>query len=190
MELMEAIHNRRSVRRFTDYTVSDDELREMLEAARYAPSWANTQSWRFVVIRDKNIIKEITETYSDTNPARKCSFSATALIAACADTKLVRHRGEEERIKFLQWFMFDLGMAVQNLCLRAHELGLGTVVVGSLDHEKCNNILSVPEGMDAVAMIPVGKPEPRDAPKPAPKRKELQEFVWLNTFHEQFKQPE
>ena len=186
MELTNAIFNRRSIRRFTDYRVTDAELHEMLEAARYAPSWANTQTWRFVIIRDRDLISKITETYSETNPARKCSSSASVLIAACAVTNHAGFKGGEQYTKFAHWHMFDLGMAVQNLCLRAHELGLGTVVVGSLDHDRCNALLSIPQDMETVVVIPVGKPEEEAAKKPAPKRKEIQEFVYLDRFNTPF----
>ncbi len=184
MELKEAILTRRTVRSFTSHFVTNRELHEILEAARFAPSWANTQCWDFVVIRDHEIIRRVTETYSETNPARKCSFDCSALIVACADTKRSGYKKGEQSTKFKDWFMFDLGMAVQNLCLRAHDLGLGTVVVGSMNHDEINSILAIPEGFDAVVTIPVGKPE--GDPKPAPKRKELKDFVRLDTFADHF----
>lgn len=51
MELREALMTRRSVRKFTDYNVTDEEINIILEAARWAPSWSNTQCWEFIVIR-------------------------------------------------------------------------------------------------------------------------------------------
>jgi len=79
--------------------------------------------------------------------------------------------------------MFDLGLAVQNLCLKAHEMNLGTVIVGLMDHDACKNVLSVPDGYEVVAVIPLGQPA---AAKPGPGRKELKEFVHLNTFGNPF----
>ena len=76
--------------------------------------------------------------------------------------------------------MFDLGLAVQNLCLKAHELGLGTVIVGLMDHEKCKEILSLPENYEVVVILPVGKPLETDK-KPTP-RKSLDEITYLNRF--------
>lgn len=184
MELKEALFNRRSVRKFTDHYVSNDDLHEMLEAARYAPSWANTQCWEFIIIRDRELIRQVTETYSETNPARKCSFDCSALVVACADTTRSGYKKGEQTTKFKDWFMFDLGMAVQNLCLRAHDLGLGTVIAGLMNHEAINKILSIPEGFDAVVTIPVGKPE--GEAKPAPRRKELKDFVRLDTFPDHY----
>ncbi len=184
MELEKAIISRRSVRKFTDHYVTDSELKQLLEAARYAPSWANTQCWEFIVVRDRELIKEVTETYSATNPARECSFGASALIVACARVKVSGYKGGEARTKYGDWFMFDLGLAVQNLCLKAGELGLGTVVVGSLNHDACAKVLQVPDTTGVVAVLPVGKPESKDLK--APGRKELKEFVYLDKYGERF----
>ena len=89
MELQEAILKRRSIRNFSRDDVTDDQLRQIFEAVRWSPSWANTQVWEFVVVRDKKLIQGVTETYSEKNPARKCSLAASALIVACAKTGLV-----------------------------------------------------------------------------------------------------
>jgi nitroreductase len=141
MELMDTILTRRSVRKFTDYTVTDDEIRQILEGARWAPSWANTQVWEFIVIRDKALMERIAGTYVDKNPATKCSLAASVLIMACAKTGVSGCYGGQDVTKFSNWFMFDLGIAVQNLCLKAHELGLGSVVVGLMDHDACKKLV-------------------------------------------------
>ena len=184
MELLEAIKKRRSVRKFTDYYVTDNEIKEILEAARLAPSWANTQPWEFIIVRDGETIKEITGTYSKTNPAKSCSETASALIVVCAKTKVSGFKDGQMRTKFPDWFMFDIGLAVQNLSLRAHDLGLGSVIVGSLDHDACKKIVQLPDGYEIVAVLPIGKPLDKD--KEGPKKKELKEFVHLNVYGERF----
>ncbi len=184
MELTEAIQNRRSIRKFTDYYVTDREIKDLMEAARYAPSWANTQIWEFIVVRDRDLISAITETYSSTNPARKCSADSSALIVCCARRDVSGFKEGEQRTKFAEWFMFDLGLAVQNLCLRAFELGLGTVIVGSMNHDECAKLLKVPEGLEVVSVIPVGKPAVEK--KAMPPRKELKSFVYLDNYGDNF----
>jgi nitroreductase len=180
MELSEAIKSRRSIRKFTDYYVTDEEISEILEAARFSPSWANTQVWEYIVIRDREVIRKVTETYSSTNPARNCSFNSSALIAACAKVKVSGCKDGVERTKFSNWFMFDLGLSVQNLCLKAFDLGIGSVVVGSMDHDACAKILKLPENIEIAAVIPIGKPE--SIPEKSPRRKELKNFVHLDYF--------
>jgi len=180
MELHDAVMTRRSVRKFTDYTVTDDEIKELMQAAQWAPSWSNTQCWEFIVVRDKDLIKQVTDTYSGTNPARKCSESASVLIACCAKSDLPGYRDGVKRTKFDSWYMFDLGIAVQNIWLRAHDLGLGTVVVGSIDHAKCGELLNVKPPYELVCVLPVGKPV--ELKKEGPKRKEISEFMHRERF--------
>jgi nitroreductase len=184
MELKEAILNRRSIRKFTDYYVTDEEIKEIMEAARWAPSWSNTQAWTFVIIRDKSIIEQISGTFSKINPARQCAGTASALIAACARKGLSGCRGGTELTSLNNWFMFDLGLAVQNLCLRAHDLGLATVIVGFLDHQNCKRILTVPKEQEVVAIIPIGKPDESD--RVAPPRKTIDSMTYLNEFGKPF----
>jgi nitroreductase len=180
MELKEAIEQRRSIRKFTDEQVTDEQLKEVLEAARMAPSWANTQVWEFIIIREREMMERIAETYSETNPARRCTENASALIVVCAKNGISGCKEGKQVTKFNEWFMFDLGLAVQNLSLRAHELGLGTVIAGLFDHDRCGEMLSVPDGYEVVAAIPVGVPAV--AGKKAPPRKELGEFVHKESF--------
>ncbi len=180
MELQEAIIKRRSIRKFTDYRVSDEEILKLLEAARMAPSWANTQVWEFIVVRDKGIMEQLTGTYSETNPARKCSLAATAMIVGCAMKGVSGYKEGKTTTKFNEWFMFDMGLAVQNIWLKAHEIGLGTVVVGLFDHDKCKGILSLPDEYEVTVILPLGQPE--TAGKDGPPRKELGKFVHADTF--------
>jgi len=77
------------------------------------------------------------------------------------------------------WLMFDTGLAIENLCLAAHTLGLGTVVIGMFDHRKAAEILGVPQNVEVVAMTPLGYPASEG---PAPRRKEIAEFVHYEKY--------
>lgn len=180
MELKDAVFDRRSVRRFTDDPVPDDAVREMLEAARTAPSWANVQPWEFIVVRDTGVIAKITETYAAGNPARKCSMACGLIIVGCAQTGVSGCKEGAPVTRFDSWHMFDLGLAVQNLCLRAHDLGFGTVIVGLMNHDECRRVLAVPDGYEVVVAIPVGKPAVSG--KEGPPRRPQNEFVHFNAF--------
>ena len=181
MDLLKAIHDRRSVRRYRTDPVPDEILREILEAARRSPSWANTQTWEFIVVRDKALMEKVAGTYSEKNPATKCSLGASALIVACAKTNISGCYDGKQVTSIPNWEFFDLGIAVQTLCLKAHELGLGTVVVGLMNHEACEKILAIPEGHKVFAAIPIGKPATE--PKAGPPRKSLSEIVFLNDLN-------
>jgi len=183
MELQEALLKRRSIRRFTEDVVTDEELAQIFDTVRWSPSWGNTQVWEFVVVRERELIHKLTETYrmeKGTNPATNCSRAASALIVVCAKTGVSGCYGGKESTKFSNWFMFDLGIATQTLCLKAHEMGLGTVVVGLLDHDACKQLIALPDGYEAVAVLPIGRPAVE--PKTGPPRKAVADMVHLDTF--------
>lgn len=75
--------------------------------------------------------------------------------------------------------MYDTGLASQNLCLAAHALGLGTVILGAFDAKKAGEILKVPEGFAVVVMIPLGIPAAEGRPST---RKELSDIIFTNEF--------
>jgi nitroreductase len=183
MEVLEAIKTRRSIRHYKPDPVSDEDLQSVLEAARWAPSWANTQCWRFILIRNNKTKVALASTFSKMkregtlhdNPATGAVLQAPLVIVACA--KLHRSgclaNGSPATDKN-EWFMYDVALAMQNLALAAHSLGLGTVHIGALDARKAAEILDVPEGYCVVAMTPLGYPEREGK---APPRKELSEIV-------------
>lgn len=180
MELQESILKRRSIRKFTDAFVTDEELRKIFEAVRWSPSWSNTQVWEFVVVRDRDLISKVVASYVEKNPATKCSLAASALIVVCAKTGVSGCYGGRQSTKYADWYMFDLGMAAQTLCLTAHDMGLGTVVVGLMDHDACKKVIALPDGYEVAAVIPIGRPAVE--PKEGPARKAISEMVHLNTF--------
>jgi nitroreductase len=180
MELHEAILRRRSIRKFKEDTVTDGELRQIFETVRWSPSWANTQPWEFVVVRDKELIHKVTATYSEKNPAIKCSLAASAVIVVCGKTGVSGCYGGKEVTKHANWYMFDLGIATQTLCLKAHEMGFGTVIVGLMDHDACKKVITLPDGYEVAAVIPIGRPA--IVPQEGPGRKTVTDMVYLNAF--------
>ena len=93
MEVIEAIKSRRSVRRYQSTPVDDQTVETVLEAARWAPSWTNTQCWRFIVVRDDSIKGEMADTLLEiesgdtvaSNPAIRAIRDAPVVIVACAE---------------------------------------------------------------------------------------------------------
>ncbi|MBA7558984.1 NADPH-flavin oxidoreductase [subsurface metagenome] len=178
MEVMEVIKTRRSIRRYKTTAVEDKTVELVLQAAHYAPSWANTQCWRFIVVRDSTVRAELASTLGK-NPATESVKNAPVLIVACAELgKSGYYRGEPATDKG-DWFMFDVALAMQNLALTAHSLGLGTVYVGAFDAKKAEAILKVPSGFCVVAMTPLGYPDEEPSVRP---RKELPEIVFYDRY--------
>ena len=179
MEVLEAIKTRRSIRRYKTTPVDDKTIELVLEAARWAPSWANTQCWRFIVVRDSKIKAELASITTYNNPATEAIRNAPVVVVACAEVgKSGYYTGELASDKS-DWYMFDVALAMQNLVLAAHSLGLGTVYNGLFDAKKAASILEVPEGFCVVSMTPLGYPD--QEPKPRP-RKELSEIVFYDKY--------
>lgn len=178
-ELMEVIKARRSVRKYEAKDVPEEVLNSILEAVRWSPSWANTQCWELVVIRDDTIKENLKEAIFPKNPATNAITQAPVLLAVCGKLKSSGFYNNIVTTKFGDWFMFDLGLFTQTLCLAALDLGLGTVVVGLFDHDKAKGIIKVPEGYELVALVPLGYPAKISS---APQRREIREFVHQNTF--------
>jgi nitroreductase len=178
-DLMSIIKGRRSVRRYLDKQVPDEHLQQILEAVQWSPSWANSQCWELVVVKDRAGKENLKEVLSATNPASKALTEAPIIIALCGKLQTSGYYKGRATTKLGDWFMFDLGIAAQSLCLAAHHLGLGTVIVGFLDHEKAKKVLGVGEGYEVVALIPLGYPAKDSA---APKRREISEFTHYEKF--------
>lgn len=178
-QLMDIIKERRSIRHYSDREVPRELLEQVLEAVQWSPSWANTQCWEIVVIQNAETKAKLQETLSKGNPATKAIADAPVVLALCGRLKSSGYYKGEVTTKFGDWFLYDLGIATQSLCLAAHAAGLGTVVVGLFDHDRVKEILSIPEGVEVVSLIPLGFPAKGSG---APKRRAIAEF----THHEKF----
>ncbi|MFC1928091.1 nitroreductase family protein [Chloroflexota bacterium] len=184
MEVLEAIKSRRSIRRYKATPVDDKTLELVLEAARWAPSWANTQCWRFIVVRDASIKDKLADTLRSARPdgknaATEAVRNAPVVIVACAELKKSGYYHGEPTTDKGDWYMFDVALAMQNLALAAHSLDLGMVQVGLFDAKKVASILEVPEGFCVVSMTPLGYPDQEPGTVP---RKELSEIVFYDKY--------
>ena len=179
METQEAIKSRRSIRRYQATEVDDKTINLVLEAARQAPSWDNTQCWQFIVVRDAGNRNELADMLPRTNSAAKGIREDPVVIVACAELGKAGYLKGNLSSDKGDWYMFDVALAMQNLVLAAQSLGLGTVYIGWFDEEKTASFLDIPEGYSIVAMTPLGYPN--QSPKPRP-RKKLTEIVSYEKF--------
>jgi len=179
MEVLEAIKGRRSIRKYKTTPVDDKILELILEAAHWAPSWSNTQCWRLIVVSDDDIKNRLADTLNATNKAMDAIRQAPLLIVACAELGRSGYKEGELVTDKGDWFMFDVALAMQNLVLAAHSLGVGTVHTGRFDARRAADILEVPQGYCVVEMTPLGYPDQVRDPRP---RKELSEVVFYNRF--------
>jgi nitroreductase len=179
MDLIKSIKGRRSIRKYKPDPVPEEALRMVLEAVRWAPSWGNTQCWKVIVVKNPNMKSQLANTLTATNPARSSMTEAPLAVVLCGKKGVSGFKkGQEATVKG-DWLMFDTGLAMQNLCLAAYALGLGTVIIGMFDHKKVEEILGVPQNIEVVAMTPLGYPVTEGS---APKRKELSEFIFYDKY--------
>ncbi len=179
MDIIECIKTRRSVRKYKSDPVPEKDLKTLLEAVQWAPSWANTQCWEVVVVDDQEVKKQLQQTLPQGNPGRSAVVDAPIVIAICGKKGLSGFKKGEPMSIYGDWMMFDLGIASQNLCLAAWSLGLGTVHIGYFDHKKAKQVLNLPDDVDVVELVPVGYPAHSPT---APERKPLKDFVHWNKF--------
>ena len=178
-DILAAIKERRSVRNFEDKDVSGELVEKVLEAVRWCPSWANTQCWEIVVIRDPDVRAAVGEAVPKANPSSKAVKNAPVLLALCGRLNTAGFYKGVKATKFGDWFMFDLGIAAQNIMLAADALGLGTVVVGLFDQDAAARAVNLPDGYELVALFPMGFPSKIPS---APKRKAFGQFVHYDRF--------
>jgi nitroreductase len=179
MDLMDAIKGRRSIRKYKPDPVPEETLQIVLEAVRLAPSWANTQCCEVIVVKDSKVKSQLATALPNTNPALSSVTEAPIVLVLCGIKGISGFYKGQPRTEKGDWLMFDIGLAMQNLCLAAHGLGLGTVVVGNFNHPKAAEILGVPQNIEVVAMTPLGYPV---SVVGAPKRKEISEFVFYEKY--------
>jgi nitroreductase len=185
MEVFEAIKKRRSIRAYKSTPVDQNTLDKILEAGRLAPSWANTQSWRFVVVQDPSVKSQLADAAAAPESRNnKVIKQAPVVIAACAElNKAGVREGKAVTDKEGYWYMFDAGITLQNMVLEAMELGIGTLYIGAFDSKKAGVFLGVPEGYTCVAILPLGHAD--EAPE-ARARKELSEIAFKNKFGQKY----
>ncbi len=169
MELKEAIKTRKSIREYEDKPIPDDKLQRILEAARLAPSGANRQDWKFIVVRDSKRRQELAKA----SGGQPQVAQAPVVIAAVSTVPDVIMRCG------VPAYAVDLAIAVDHITLAAVDEGLGTCWIGAFSQEAARAILQVPESCRIVALLPLGFPKQPGRPKT---RKSLDEIICYETY--------
>jgi nitroreductase len=183
MEFSKVVSERQSIRKYRKDPVPDEKILEILEAARAAPSWANTQVCSYVVVRDPAIREKLAEALPPGNPARGAVAEAPCLIVIVAQKGVSGFKKGAPATDKGDWYMFDSGIAMEHLVLAAWNAGLGTVHVGLFDAAKAGEALGVPEDRCVVEMTPLGAFD--EAPRKT-SRKPLKEIAFLDVYGRPF----
>ena len=181
MDVLEAIKKRRTIRAYKSTSIDPKALDTIIDAGRLAPSWANSQTWRWVVVQDKNLKAQIAENILRTgNRGTDAVKTAPVVIAACAELNRAGCRdGQPATDKGGYWYMFDAALALENMVLAAESFGLGTLFIGGMDAKKAESLLGVPEGYACVILMVLGYPDEQPEARP---RKSISEVVFSERF--------
>ncbi len=181
---LDLVKSRRSIRKYTDEGVSQEDVAKILEAGRLAPSGNNAQPWRFIVIRDEGIKKRLREV------AGKYDFiiKAPVVLAVVADPKAKMKSVSDKAdapsadtpptmavIKAVR----DATIAADHMVMEAKDLGLGTCWVAKYEQEDIRPVLDVPHDCYVVTLITVG--HAAESPKPTP-RYALAEIIFEEKY--------
>ena len=156
MTVLEAIKNRFSVRKYLPKPVSEDDLNTILEAARFSQSAKNLQDWRFIVVREESMRQKLAVAAK----GQQFVQEAPVVIACCGiGTDYVMTCGQHS-------YSIDVAIAMENMALAAHELGLGTCWLGAFYEDQVKDLLMIPkEDVRVVGLLTIGYPAVQSPPK-------------------------
>ena len=168
---MKEIFERRSIRKFTEEPVSDEDLLKILKAAMRAPSACNEQPWEFIVIKDRETMKAIQKFQRFSQPLN----TAACAVVVCGDTK---------KLKFAEYdfWIQDCSAATQNMLLEIQHLGLGAVWMGLHPvpawTEACSQLLELPESVIPLGIVAMGHPDQHPEPLDTYKEERIHYEKW------------
>ena len=158
MDVLDAIFDRRSIRRYTQEPINDNTINTLLKAAMFAPSAVNKQPWEFIVFRDKKVKQQIVEVH----PNASMLLESDAAFLVCWD---------EHRQHDTGYGPVDCAAATQNILLAAHALGLGAVWIGIYPRQQrmdaIQRFFNLPGHIRGFSIIALGYPAEQ---KPRPDR--------------------
>jgi len=169
--VIKEILDRYSVRSYLSNEIPENDLNEILESARLAPSACNIQPWKFVVVKDPKIRGELAVACKN----QIFVAEAPVVIAGClkeAEAYRMSTRYDSGAL--------DLGIAMTNMTLQAVKSGLGTCWIGAFYEDQVQNILKIPKEIRVVALLTLGYPKNKDIPVKI--RKKLSDIVCYNEY--------
>ena len=167
MEFMDVISKRRSIRKYKSDPVPQADIEYILEAARLAPSWANSQCFKFIVVKHPEVKEKLAEA------GNSWIAQAPVIVTVCADPSKPGTKGDQA------YYMLDVGIAMEHLILAAADRGLGTCWIGAFDEDAAKAALGVPDNIRVVASTPLGYPAEDPEPRP---RRPLEEIVCSDKY--------
>jgi nitroreductase len=175
MNVFDAITKRYSVRAFQDRPVEYEKLQSIFSAVRLAPSARNAQEWRFILVTDPELRKQVAAA-----GGQPFLFQCPVIIVVCAETdRRVMRCGELA-------YPINTAIAIDHLTLTAAALDLGTCWVASFDPAPVRAALDIPGPVPVVELVALGYPAGEKPPGADKPRLKMAEFLWENTWGKPF----
>lgn len=156
-ELTDLIFQRRSIRKFTDKPLSDEQLKLLLKAGMAAPSAMNGQPWEFIVVTDNNLLAKCR------NALMFAKHNFTAVICVCGSPRVGKSKLGD------RFWAQDCSAATENILLAATALGLGSVWIGvhpvTMFVRQIREILNIPTDVTPLNLIGLGYPAEQKEPR-------------------------
>lgn len=185
MDVKNAIYTRRAYRSLAPADITEALIDDLAESAQLFCSCFNNQPWRYVFVYDSEMLKKMHGALSTGN---EWARAASMIIAVFSKPEL------DCMIKGRNYYLFDTGMASAAMILRATELGLVAHPIAGYSPKKTKEILGIPDEMEVITLIIVGKhsttvspvlsDKQKEAEKKRPKRLSLEKFVYKNSYKE------
>ncbi|MBC8500715.1 MAG: nitroreductase family protein [Nanoarchaeota archaeon] len=181
MDTIDCIMSRRSIRKFTEQPLEFDKIAKILEAGLHAPTAGNLQNFRFVLVIDKGVLRQL---YDHCMRQEVINQSQAAIVICGEPDKAERLYGlRGKRLYTVQ----NCAAAAENMLLAAHALGLGACWVGAFDEDKVKTLLTIETFHHARPQIIIALGYPAEEPKS--ERKFLTSFVHFNSYENKVKDP-
>jgi nitroreductase len=162
MDVLEAIHQRRSIRDFVDRPVPDEVIWQVIEAGTWAPSAGNMQAWEFVVVKDSQARRKVVDTTDAGITARagvttqEWLMDAPVIVVVCYDVKRMGGRyGQKGRELMTK---LDCMGCVENMMLAATDLGLGSCCLIGFEPQALKEALPIPKELTPLLLVAMGYP--------------------------------
>ncbi len=177
MTIKEIIEKRQSNRKYKEDAIEHEKVIQCIQAAHLAPSACNAQAWKFVVVDEPTIKEQVAMAANDMG-MNKFVLQAPVIIAVVLErANFTSAIGST--IKQKDYTMIDIGIAVENICLQATELGLGSCIVGWFNEHKVKKILQIPRTKRVLLLITLGYSDDIQRTKI---RKKIEEIYSFNKY--------
>ncbi|MCX8093196.1 MAG: nitroreductase family protein [Candidatus Goldbacteria bacterium] len=190
MDVKEAIEKRRAYRCLEKVEITDDLINELVRAAQLSPSCFNNQPWRFIFVKSNEKLEQMKQAM---NKGNEWTYAASMIIV------VITKKEFDCIIKDREYYLFDTGLAVSAMILRATELNLVAHPIAGYSPEKVKEILQIPQDFNVITLIIVGKKSEKEnngllndyqvaIEKQRPERITVEHIYSMDVFNERLNQ--